>query len=250
MKYSKGKTNMSFSSILSQDITDDITAPANAATLGSREQLIFKAYQNEPWLAGIAQNLILDEKLVVVDRELLFQVLMVENISKSKLTQIDDIKTKLDPKNQKVDRLRSGPQVHDAKKYEVITQVDMEDEGSPNDTDRANYKSSNNNDNTAKSKSVFKLTLQSKSGDIFFAINSTPIPWNSCMLGSKIVILPGTVFNRGVFIIKDPQVIFLGGINRVWNENRDQKFCDYLESKLQRDKQLVHGGPKKRKANE
>ena len=35
---------------------------------------------------------------------------MVENITKSKLTQIDDIKTKLDPKKQKVDRLRSGAQ--------------------------------------------------------------------------------------------------------------------------------------------
>ncbi|CAI1766716.1 hypothetical protein SEUBUCD646_0P02550 [Saccharomyces eubayanus] len=244
---------MSFSSILSQDITDDISAPANAAVLGPREQLIFKAYQNEPWLAGIAQNLILDEKLVVVDRELLFQVLMVENISKSKLTQIDDIKTKLDPKKQKVDRLRSGAQVHDAKKYEVITQVDMEDEGNLNDNDGANYKNNNNNnnnDNTAKSKSVFKLTLQSKSGDIFFAVNSTPIPWNSCMLGSKIVILPGTVFNRGVFVMKDSQVIFLGGINRVWNENKDQKFCDYLESKLQRDKQFVNGASKKRKAND
>ncbi|KOG96282.1 Rmi1p [Saccharomyces eubayanus] len=244
---------MSFSSILSQDITDDISAPANSAVLGSREQLIFKAYQNEPWLAGIAQNLILDEKLVVVDRELLFQVLMVENISKSKLTQIDDIKTKLDPKKQKVDRLRSGAQVHDAKKYEVITQVDMEDEGNLNDNDGANYKNNNNNnnnDNTAKSKSVFKLTLQSKSGDIFFAVNSTPIPWNSCMLGSKIVILPGTVFNRGVFVMKDSQVIFLGGINRVWNENKDQKFCDYLESKLQRDKQFVNGASKKRKAND
>lgn len=80
---------MSFSSILSQDITDDITPPAYSATLGSREQIVFRAYQNEPWLAGTASNLILDKKLVIVDRELLFQVLMVENITKSKLTQID-----------------------------------------------------------------------------------------------------------------------------------------------------------------
>lgn len=92
---------MSFSSILSQDITDDITPPAYSATLGSREQIVFRAYQNEPWLAGTASNLILDKKLVIVDRELLFQVLMVENITKSKLTQIDDIKTKLDRKNRK-----------------------------------------------------------------------------------------------------------------------------------------------------
>ncbi|CAI4036847.1 hypothetical protein SMKI_16G1450 [Saccharomyces mikatae IFO 1815] len=245
---------MSFSSILSQDITEDITPPANSSTLGSREQLVFRAYQNEPWLSGIALNLILDKKHIVVDRELLFQVLMVENITKSKLTQIDDIRTKLDPKKQKVDRLRSGQQGTGAKRYEVITQVNMEDDGNvtenngPNDYN--NYKDYNNNESAAKNKAVFKLTLQSKSGDVFFAINSTAIPWSSCMLGSKIVILPGTVFNRGVFILKDSQVIFLGGINRVWNENRDEKFCDYLESKLQRDKQFVNGGPKKRKAND
>ncbi|CAI4806844.1 BPK_HP2_G0053160.mRNA.1.CDS.1 [Saccharomyces cerevisiae] len=241
---------MSFSSILSQDITDDITPPAYSATLGSREQIVFRAYQNEPWLAGTASNLILDKKLVIVDRELLFQVLMVENITKSKLTQIDDIKTKLDPKKQKVDRLRSGAQGNGAKKYEVITQVDMEDDGNVADNNCAKENNSNNNSSAAKNKAVFKLTLQSKSGDVFFAINSTPISWSSCMLGSKIVILPGTVFNRGVFILKDSQVIFLGGINRVWNENRDQKFCDYLESKLKRDKQLVNGGSKKRKAND
>ncbi|CAI4053537.1 hypothetical protein SKDZ_16G2420 [Saccharomyces kudriavzevii ZP591] len=240
---------MSFPSILSQDITDDITPPANSSALGSREQLVFRAYQNEPWLAGIAQNLILDKKLIVVDRELLFQVLMVENITKSKLTLIDDIKTRLNPRNQKVDRLRSGPpQVNSAKKYEVITQVNMEDEGNGSDNNRAS--NNNNNDSTAKNKAVFKLTLQNKSGDVFFAINSTPISWSSCTLGSKIVILPGTVFSRGVFILKDSQVIFLGGINRVWNENRDQKLCDYLESKLRRDKQFVNGGPRKRKAND
>lgn len=149
-----------------------------------------------------------------------------------------------------MDRLRSGAQGNGAKKYEVITQVDMEDDGNVADNNCAKENNSNNNSSAAKNKAVFKLTLQSKSGDVFFAINSTPISWSSCMLGSKIVILPGTVFNRGVFILKDSQVIFLGGINRVWNENRDQKFCDYLESKLQRDKQLVNGGSKKRKAND
>ncbi|EJS41296.1 nce4p [Saccharomyces arboricola H-6] len=241
---------MSFSSILSQDITDDITPPASSPALGSREQLVCKAYQNEPWLAGVAQDLILDKKLIVVDRELLFQILMVENITKSKLTQIDDIKTKLDPKKQKVDRLRSGLQVSDAKKYEVITQVNMEDDSNTNNNNYNTNYNNNNDGNTARDKSVFKLTLQSKSGDVFFAINCTPIPWSSCMLGSKIVVLPGTMFNRGVFMLKDSQVIFLGGINRVWNENREQKLCDYLESKLQRDKQLVNGSLKKRKANE
>ncbi|EGA60320.1 Rmi1p [Saccharomyces cerevisiae FostersO] len=159
---------MSFSSILSQDITDDITPPAYSATLGSREQIVFRAYQNEPWLAGTASNLILDKKLVIVDRELLFQVLMVENITKSKLTQIDDIKTKLDPKKQKVDRLRSGAQGNGAKKYEVITQVDMEDDGNVADNNCAKENNSNNNSSAAKNKAVFKLTLQSKSGDVFF----------------------------------------------------------------------------------
>ena len=61
------------------------------------------------------------------------------------------------------------------KKYEVITQVDMEDDGNVADNNCAKENNSNNNSSAAKNKAVFKLTLQSKSGDVFFAINSTPI---------------------------------------------------------------------------
>ncbi|CCD25139.1 Rmi1p NDAI_0E03220 [Naumovozyma dairenensis CBS 421] len=242
-------------SIISQDITGTFDLPTNISSLGSREQLIIRAYQNEPWFPNESTTAILEKKLCKVNRELLFQILMVENISKSKLAQVDDIKVKLDPKNQKVDRLRSG-QLKAPPTYKVVTQVDVDADdnidrtGIDNIASTNNYNNNNNNNNNSNNsttKAVFKLTLQSKNGDIFFAINSTPLPWISCMLGSKIVIKPGTIFNKGVFIISDTKVVFLGGINRVWNENRDHKMSAYLEAKLDREKETSKGNKQQNK---
>lgn len=209
-------------------IAQDITQPNDLSNIdrfniNSRDSLVLKSYESEPWLSQNSSSVV-DQKLCVVDRDLLFQILMVENISRSKLNQIDDIKAKLDPKYQKVDRLKTG------KEKIVINQVNLDNENI--DTD------SNGNGNFIQSpnKVVFKLTLQDKSGAIFYAINSTHLPWfNVCMLGSKIVIKTGTQFCRGVFILKDSCCVFLGGINRIWNENRESKLCNYLDAKLQRD---------------
>lgn len=224
---------MSVSSILSQDITLSTLENSlnNLSNLSSREQLILKAYLNEPWLKGKSHAAIIDEKTTRADRELLFQILLIENVSKSKQSQLDDLKAKIDPKHQKVDRIRKIPTSNStttSRRYEMVTQINMDEESDSN----RGVPNSNKQD-----KVVYKLTIQSKSGDVFNAINSVPLPWISCMLGSKIIIKPGTIFNRGVFLFQESsQVVFLGGINRIWNENKDIKMCDYYKARLERDK--------------
>ncbi|CCC69242.1 hypothetical protein NCAS_0C02520 [Naumovozyma castellii] len=226
------------SSILSQDITQDIPFPSNLSSLGSREQLVIKAYKDEGWFSNVAMSSMVEQKLCKVDRELLFQVLMVENISKSKLNQVDEIKTKLDPKNQKVDTLRSGKKA--PPKYKMVNQVDV-DEDNDNTTNATSSRLANN------AKTVFKFTLQNKNGDVFFGVNTTVLPWSSCLLGAKIIIKPGTIFNKGVFLLQDSNVIFLGGINKIWNENRDYKTCEYLEAKLERERENTTNSAKNKR---
>lgn len=219
--------------VIFQDISQ-IASPleiGNRSSLSSRDIAIVKAFENEPWNAG--SPALVDQKFSRTDRDLLFQILMVENTSRSKLNQIDDIKTKLDPNLQRVDRLKTS------KDKVVVNQVDMDD-----DEPRAE-----DVPNTIQTKAVFRFVLQDRKGSLFYATNSTPLPWlQVCMLGSKVIIKRGSIFNRGVFILQEPNVLFLGGINRAWNENRDGKLCEYLESKLQRDAEDVKlNGTKKRK---
>lgn len=225
------------SSIIAQDITSiPQYSDASTSSLSGRDLIVAKALANEPWHPDETSATLVNQKLCRVDRDLLFQVLMVENTSKSKLSQVDELNTKLDPKSQKVDRLKTG------KDKVVINQVNVDSEEAPTDVDNQANRS------MAQSKAVFKLMLQDRSGSLFYAINSTPLPWlNACMLGSKILIKQGTLFNRGVFILQESHVMFLGGINRAWNENREAKLCEYLEVKLRRDgeNRTKHNGKKR-----
>lgn len=211
---------MSLADILPKDITQ-ITDFGFSAARGTREDVVFTALKNEPWLDNEAPSAILDRKMVFTDRDLLFQVMMVENISKSKLSQVDDMKSSLDPRKQRVDRLKTSANVPN-KPYKVINEVNIEDDQDAN-SDMAN--------NYAAQKIVYKLTIQGRSGKIFFAANLKPVQWVSSALGAKIVIRRGTLFNRGMFILKESDVMFLGGMIRSWNEDKDFKVMDYLEKK-------------------
>ncbi|QLQ81907.1 hypothetical protein HG537_0G01610 [Torulaspora globosa] len=221
------------SQIISQDITQPIHIPQiDGSRLSSRDSLVLKAFRNDVWLPNTTG---IEQKYCLVSRELLFQILMVEDISKSKLSQIDDITTRLNPKYQRIDRLNNG------REKVVINQVNVETEET-------------NIDNSCQSnkKSVYRLTLQDKSGAIFYAINTTNLPWLFvCMLGSKLIINTGTQFIRGVFLLNDTNCIFLGGVNQIWNENRELKLQEYLEAKLRRDSESrVSSNSKKRKATQ
>ncbi|CCE62339.1 hypothetical protein TPHA_0C01830 [Tetrapisispora phaffii CBS 4417] len=244
---------MSIASIISQDITKVTNITFNKTGLNAREQLIINAFENEAWLNNLPDktNKVVEQKCIKVDRDLLFQVLMVEQISISKTAQIDDYNIKLDPKNQKVDRLRANGTAisNDVSKYKVITQLDMEDSDNFSNGANNNTNLSNNSLNNRKN-TVYKITLQAKSGDIFFAINTSPLAWVSCMLGSKLIIKAGTLFNRGVFVLQESSVVFLGGINRQWNDNKETKLCAYLKAKLDQEHKanINLKGSRKRKA--
>ncbi|SCU95452.1 LANO_0E10396g1_1 [Lachancea nothofagi CBS 11611] len=218
------------SAILTADITQCLDlVPSNAAG-NDRMRLMNEALTNAVWSP---QN-IGDQKLVTVQKPLLFQVCMVENIGKSKLSQLDDLKMRIDPKTQRIDRVstsKNGPGTTDGNTdsgRQLITTMDIEADV-PADLEPTPV--------PVRDKSVFKLTLQDKSGAMYFAINLSSLNFlkndgNSCILGSKLVILPGAVFNRGMFTLRDSTVTFMGGMIQSWNRGRDYKLCEYLEAQL------------------
>lgn len=209
------------SGIISQDITSRIDLPIQRYDLSQRDQIIITAYENNPW-----DNDANHKPVTILDRDLLFQILMVENISRSKQSQLDDIDTQIDPMNQRVDRLNASkinPKVN--KGHEIITQIDLD-----GDTP-SNFKPNSNE------KDMYKLTIQGTNGVIMFAINTFPIKWGNCTLGAKMIIKKGTICNKNIFLLREnTNVMFLGGINRIWNEDRNLKIKDYLTTKLHRDR--------------
>ncbi|CCK67925.1 Rmi1p KNAG_0A02360 [Huiozyma naganishii CBS 8797] len=212
-----------------QDITADCST---CAASGDRELSAVRAWRNEPWVPTQGKR--------VVDRELLFQILLVENVSKPKQAQLDAIRAKLDPRNQRVDTLRGGST---PRRQAVVTQVDLDNDDVGRGAPALGTAAGANNN-----KSVFKFTLQDKSGAVFFGINRTPLlHHNSWILGAKLILKPGTIVNNDVFLFQKEQAVFLGGIDRVWNENNDLKMRDYLEYKLNRDNCSAAGNKKKRK---
>lgn len=249
---------MSISTIISSDITNPIQGlPQDLSTLTARERTVLQAYNNEPWGSNENSNgraSFIETKCKVVDRDLLFQILMVEDVSTSKQAQLDELHVKLDPRSERVDRLRNGPTPNantrgsnTPRGRRLVSQINMDsdnddDDDSNNTNDRWRDNGNNYNAQPAKKATVYKFTIQDRAGNIFFAINSIPIPWGSCMLGSKIVVKKGSLFNRGTFLFAEPQALFLGGINRSWNEDRDLKMCEFLEASLERSRATNSNG--------
>ncbi|KAG0658812.1 hypothetical protein C6P45_002064 [Maudiozyma exigua] len=186
---------------------------------------IYDSFDNEPWLHNSSQD-ITQLKMMKVDRDLLFQIIMIEDISKSKQSQFDELSTRIDPKNQRVDTLRNskGP-----KKFDIVTQVDLDND---NDTPTNNNNALGSGSNK---KTVYKMTIQSKRSDIFSAITTFPFDTKGCYWGSKIIIKKGTIFNRGVFYLKEENIVKCFGRIQNWMENQELKMHFYLEEKLKRD---------------
>lgn len=216
-----------FPSILMMDLTDPtISIPDTNDPTRKEPGLnkdIYDAFDNEPWLQNSSQD-ITQLKMMKVDRDLLFQIIMIEDISKSKQSQFDELSTRIDPKNQRVDTLRNskGP-----KKFDVITQVDLD-----NDTDPS---MNNTLGAVTTKKTVYKLTLQTRNSDIFSAITTFPFDIKGCYWGSKIIIRKGTIFNRGVFYLKEANIMKCFGRIQSWMENQELKMHSYLEEKLKKD---------------
>lgn len=217
--------------IISQDITQPFDlSRIDRSRLSSRDLIVLGALQNDTWLPNTTA---IEQKHCLVNRDLLFQILMLEDIGKSKLSQIDDIATRLDPKTQKIDRLSTG------RDKVVVNQVNVDNE-----------EATSENRNQSTKKAVYKLTLQDKSGAIFYAVSATDLPWLSvCMLGSKLIISEKTQFVRGVFLLNDSHCTFLGGVNQVWNESREVKLRDYLEAKMLRESESRASANSKKRKN-
>lgn len=221
---------MSLAKILSNDITHSLNIPRsdNYADTNSRsydqltrEQLIVLAYNNQPW----SQTDYQDGKLIRINRYLLFQILIIENVSSSKQQQLDNLQIKFDPKSIRMDTLKNSKLPN---KPKLISQINLDDD---NNTDNSNNNSNNFN--------TFKLTIQGTNGDIFHAINKDNLPWNSCSLGAKIILKKGTIFiNDDTFMFTKDQIIFLGGLIKDWNQDKDLKMIDLLKYKLERDHEL------------
>lgn len=189
---------------------------------------MIESYKNDTW----SNNDIGNQSMVVVSKPLLFQICMIEDVSRSKLSQLDDINSRLDPKNQRVDRLNASRNVPGQNAQNrnsdthLVTAIDI-DSDMPMNTSQV-----------SPEQHVFKLTIQDKAGCMFYAVNLSPLNFLkndgvSCMLGSKAVILPGALFNRGVFLLQETTVTFMGGMIKSWNDGRDHKLCQYIEAKLE-----------------
>lgn len=255
---------MSLAQILSNDITHSLNIPrsdtAVHSTLSSsnnqltREQLVVLAYNNQAWSQIDYQG----GKLVRINRDLIFQILIIENVSISKQQQLDNLQIKFDPKSIRMDTLKNSKLPTRPK---LISQINVDDDNDNDDfnsniangssSSSSNEYSSTGNTNqmsgyaskfNGNSVSTFKLTIQGTNGDIFNAINKDSLPWNSCSLGAKIILKKGTIFiNDNTFMFTKDQIIFLGGLIKDWNQDKDCKMLDLLKYKLDRDHEVNKG---------
>ncbi|AET37630.1 Rmi1p Ecym_1401 [Eremothecium cymbalariae DBVPG len=230
---------MTGTGILSSDITDDGIGWFGQGVTGS---LLREAYDNEPWDSVKVQ----EQRCKAVDRKLLFQICMVENVTKSKLAQVDEYGVRLNPRKQMVDRMGS------AKHQDLVTSVDV-DADDDNNGDRGTGMKSNGDGGCSplatanESYHVYKLTVQDKTGQLFYLMNLEPIAaFKAAMLGGKLIVLPGGIFNRGVFLVTNSTVQMIFGLIPSWNSNREQKLCAYLEYKLEEEREMQSTPGRKR----
>ncbi|AGO10644.1 AaceriAFR458Cp [[Ashbya] aceris (nom. inval.)] len=209
--------------ILSADITQLTEDQVNAGTDGTVGTLLREAYQSAAWGAAGREQ----QRCQVVDRKLLFQVCMVENVSRSRLAQVDEYHVRLAPRKQMVDRVGAGK--------ELVRDVDVDKDGDQPATDER------------QAPAVYKLTLQDKSGNLFYAMNVETIgALKTVMLGAKLVILPGAVFNRGVFLLTASTARLLFGLIPSWNGDKEHKVCAYLEHLLEDERTATGSGKRKK----
>lgn len=220
---------MSNEGFLSSDIVQVDPAVIEASVHGFNSDIFREAYLSPSW----SNVKVEDQCCIIVDRKLLFQICMIEDISRSKLSQVDEFEARLNPRKQMVDRIGST-------KRKLISAIDVYSDES---TVPSNEYGSTNNGNI-----IYKLTLQDKSGNMFFAINTEPIPaLRTSMLGAKLVILPGAVFHRGVFMFTNSTHRTLFGLIPSWNVDKDLKILSYLEQKLANERKPRFSAEGKRK---
>ncbi|KAH3902130.1 Rmi1p SCDLUD_001943 [Saccharomycodes ludwigii] len=235
-------TSSSQQATLSVDITSNFTIPSTYKN--ERETQFFETYKAPSFSVSLFSTTnnnnnsnVLDAQMKIIDEPYLFQIILIEDINKPLLQQFDDLSTEIDPKKQKVDRISTSSNPNNKeKKNNLVTSINV-------DVDVDNNNNNNHSDSDINNK-IYKLTIQDKSGKMYFAFNIDYIPFCKNMLnpllspkprllGTKIIILPGAIFNRGVFILNNANVKFLGGAIKEWNHNIEGKMIYYWKAKLQ-----------------
>lgn len=253
-------------SALSSDITAYVRATQSYKN--DKEQAFYESYQNISFTKYISNYIatkrqlkahknmtsIQDVLMLGIDQDFLFQIVIVEDINSSLLQQLDDLEANLNPMNIRVDRATNSVRNQNNKKKTLVSSIDdaadEENTASSDTTNNANYKSNNDSYNTLRSKGdkVYKITLQDKQGNMYYAMlneyssslsyqltdPSQPSGFRP-VLGSKIIIKCNTLFNRGMFhLSKNTTYFYLGSESSIkkWNENFNSKMLHYWKHKL------------------
>lgn len=144
-----------------------------------------------------------------VSHDVVFQILDITDITRSKLSVLEELEQFENPEDGYVDRQNKTVK----KKLTVITSVNLDNNLPPPTT----YPSRS---------SVYKIILQDSSGNMVYAIEKEPLSFlnsgNSFLvpvsLGSKVIVKKNSVLQRGVLMLANRDLEFLGGKIDLWNQ--------------------------------
>lgn len=154
-----------------------------------------------------------------VESPILFYIIRIENISESRLRQLESWEELEDPNNASVDRVNKHRQGNNTKNNRVIREVDMSDDPLPH-----------NNGSEAQ---IYRLLLKDCFDNYSYGYefndklqflrsrnsNGGPLP---IVLGSRIIVYQGALILNGVIMLESAKCKFLG------TDGVDKGFLDSL----------------------
>lgn len=178
-------------SLIDQDLSR-LTAP-QVRSLYTDAKLVPSASQNT--LADVVQG-------SATTKPILVQLVDIENVTKSRLSRLDEILGVINPNDLRTDKLGNK-----GARRKIIRDVDVDDhEDSPSTA--PNYGSG-----------YYKLTLMDYKGGMVFGAELSKLSFLSSSsslllpipLGSKIIVKPGTPVVRGMLLLKNELTVLVGG---------------------------------------
>lgn len=172
-----------------------------------------------------------DPDVAHVERDTLFQIVFLENVSHSIQDQYDELMSSYDVEGVGADRLKYTRQ-------RVVRQINVEgdEQGNPQEQEVKQGNTINN------SNATFKLTLQDTSGNVAYGIELGKLSFLSgknfssgfpIQLGTKLLVKAGTKLFKGVLLLNQDNVEFLGGLVPEWNQDLQQKHMTYLKKRIE-----------------
>jgi hypothetical protein len=183
-------------------LVSDITKQPNfpATSIGQRAQRAYRSF--------------------TPDGETLFQIIALQNCSKSLVDQLDELLCHEDVEGVGADRLRFGNR--------LVRQMNVEeDEPTPVTT-------------INNATSLFKLTLQDCDGRYIYAIEQEKLAFLTSKnirtgfpisLGAKLLVKDAEVVSE-CLLLKSQNVEYLGGVVPEWNADLAKRHASFLRSEL------------------